>query len=116
MDENRQLNYRAFNAWANRLAWALKAEGVGHGDVVAVMLENRLELLAILAALSKLGAVGALINTTQRGKVLAHSFNLVNPGFLVIGDELPGRFRGNRRATEEPAGQTLLDRRPGLST
>lgn len=92
MDENRQLSYRAFNAWANRLAWALKAEGVGHGDVVAVMLENRLELLAILAALSKLGAVGALINTTQRGKVLAHSFNLVEPGFLVIGDELLGAF------------------------
>ncbi len=92
MDEQRQLSYRAFNAWANRLAWAFKAEGVGHGDVVAVMLENRLELLAILAALSKLGAVGALINTTQRGKVLAHSFNLVKPGFLVIGDELLGAF------------------------
>ncbi len=92
MDENRLLDYRAFNAWANRLAWALKAEGVGHGDVVAVMLENRLELLATLAALSKLGAVAALINTTQRGKVLAHSFNLVKPGFLVIGDELLGAF------------------------
>ncbi|MBL0950890.1 MAG: AMP-binding protein, partial [Pseudomonas sp.] len=92
MDENRQLSYHAFNAWANRLAWAFKAEGVNHGDVVAVMLENRLELLAILAALSKLGAVGALINTTQRGKVLAHSFNLVKPGFLVIGDELRGAF------------------------
>ncbi|RMH86376.1 long-chain-acyl-CoA synthetase [Pseudomonas sp. AOB-7] len=92
LDEQRRLSYRAFNAWANRLAWAFKAEGVGHGDVVAVMLENRLELLAILAALSKLGAVGALINTTQRGKVLAHSFNLVKPGFLVIGDELLGAF------------------------
>ncbi|PIA74508.1 long-chain-acyl-CoA synthetase [Ectopseudomonas toyotomiensis] len=92
MDEHRQLSYRAFNVWANRLAWAFKAEGVGHGDVVAVMLENRLELLAILAALCKLGAVGALINTTQRGKVLAHSFNLVKPGFLVIGDELIGAF------------------------
>jgi citronellyl-CoA synthetase len=92
MDENRQLSYHAFNAWANRLAWTFKAEGVSHGDVVAVMMENRLELLAILAALSKLGAVGALINTTQRGKVLAHSFNLVKPGFLVIGDELHGVF------------------------
>lgn len=92
MDEQRQINYRDFNAWANRLAWALKREGVRHGDVIAVMLENRLELLAILAALSKLGAVGALINTTQRGKVLAHSFNLVEPRLLVIGDELLGAF------------------------
>lgn len=92
MDEQRQINYRDFNAWANRLAWAFKREGVRHGDVIAVMLENRLELLAILAALSKLGAVGALINTTQRGKVLAHSFNLVEPRLLVIGDELLGAF------------------------
>ncbi|MGQ7958283.1 long-chain-acyl-CoA synthetase [Pseudomonas sp. SP16.1] len=98
MDEQRRLSYRQFNAWANRLAWAFKAEGVGHGSVVAVMLENRLELLAILAALSKLGAVGALVNTTQRGKVLAHSLNLVEPGFLVVGDEL-------REAFAEVAGQ-----------
>src|SRR5690606_32092117 len=56
MDEQRQINYRGCNAWANRLAWGFKREGVRHGDVIAVMLENRLELLAILAALSKLGA------------------------------------------------------------
>ncbi|WP_457787407.1 long-chain-acyl-CoA synthetase [Pseudomonas sp. PL-6] len=92
LDEQRRLSYRQFNAWANRLAWAFKAEGVGHGSVVAVMLENRLELLAILAALSKLGAVGALVNTTQRGKVLAHSLNLVKPGFLVVGAELQAAF------------------------
>jgi citronellyl-CoA synthetase len=92
MDEQRRISYRQFNAWANRLAWAFKAEGVGHGSVVAVMLENRLELLAILAALSKLGAVGALVNTTQRGKVLAHSLNLVEPGFLVVGAELQAAF------------------------
>src|SRR3990167_1344205 len=73
MDESRSLTYRQFNVWANRLAWALKADGVKHGSVVAVMLENRLEQLALLAALAKLGAVGALINTTQRGKVLTHS-------------------------------------------
>ncbi|MFG0720775.1 long-chain-acyl-CoA synthetase [Pseudomonas sp. GLN_6] len=88
LDESRSLSYAQFNAWANRLAWAFKAEGVRHGSVVAVMLENRLELLAILAALSKLGAVGALVNTTQRGKVLAHSLNLVKPGFMLIGEEL----------------------------
>ncbi|ERI52637.1 long-chain acyl-CoA synthetase [Pseudomonas sp. EGD-AK9] len=92
LDEQRRLSYRQFNAWTNRLAWAFKAEGVGHGSVVAVMLENRLELLAILAALSKLGAVGALVNTTQRGKVLAHSLNLVEPGFLVVGAELQAAF------------------------
>jgi citronellyl-CoA synthetase len=103
MDEQRRLSYRQFNAWANRLAWAFKAEGVGHGSVVAVMLENRLELLAILAALSKLGAVGALVNTTQRGKVLAHSLNLVEPGLLVVGAELQAAFAEVAGQLDNPA-------------
>ncbi|MDP3815968.1 long-chain-acyl-CoA synthetase [Pseudomonas sp.] len=102
LDENRQLSYAQFNVWANRLAWAFKAEGVRHGSVVAVMLENRLELLAILAALSKLGAVGALVNTTQRGKVLAHSLNLVNPAFLVVGAELLEAFNEVAELLENP--------------
>ncbi len=55
LDEQRQLSYASFNAWANRLARAFKAEGVGHGSVVAVMLESRIEVLAVLAALAKLG-------------------------------------------------------------
>jgi citronellyl-CoA synthetase len=88
MDEQRNLSYSQFNAWANRLAWVLKADGVKHGTVVAVMLENRLEQLALLAALAKLGAIAALINTTQRGKVLSHSLNLAKPSFFVIGEEL----------------------------
>jgi citronellyl-CoA synthetase len=98
MDESRQLSYRQFNAWANRLAWALKADGVGHGSVVAVMLENRLEQLALLAALAKLGAVAALINTTQRGQVLVHSLNLVKPSFFVIGEELLEAFKEVRKS------------------
>ena len=92
LDESRTLSYQQFNAWANRLAWGLKADGVKHGSVVAVMLENRLEQLVLLAALAKLGAVGALINTTQRGKVLTHSLNLAKPSFFVIGEELLQAF------------------------
>ena len=102
MDESRSLSYAQFNAWANRLAWAFKAEGVSHGSVVAVMLENRLELLATLAALSKLGAVGALVNTTQRGKMLAHSLNLVKPGFMLIGEELLTAFNEVAEQLDNP--------------
>ena len=100
MDETRTLSYRQFNAWANRFAHALKADGVRHGTVVAVMLENRLEQLALLAGLAKLGAVSALINTTQRGKVLTHSLNLVKPGFFIVGEELLEAFREVRKEVQ----------------
>ncbi|WP_010488808.1 long-chain-acyl-CoA synthetase [Pseudomonas sp. S9] len=88
IDEQRSLSYAGLNRWSNRIAAALKVDGVHAGTVVAVMLENRIELLAVLAAVSKLGAISALINTTQRGKVLAHSINLVKPGYMVVGEEL----------------------------
>ena len=92
LEGQRRLSYALFNGWANRLARSFQAEGVKHGSVVAVMLENRAELLVTLAALAKLGAVGALINTTQRGQVLAHSLNLVSPGHFVVGEELREAF------------------------
>ncbi len=96
LEEQRQLTYAQFNAWANRLARALKKQGVSHGSVVAVMLENRIEVLLLLAGLAKLGAVGALVNTTQRGQVLVHSLNLVKPSHFVIGEELREPFEAVR--------------------
>ncbi|WP_374439524.1 long-chain-acyl-CoA synthetase [Pseudomonas panipatensis] len=107
LDGQRRLSYAQFNAWANRLARAFKAEGVGHASVVAVMLENRAELLLILAALAKLGAIAALLNTTQRGQVLSHSLNLVRPSHYVIGEELRAAF-DEVRATLQPGVERCL--------
>ena len=86
--EDRKLSYQSFNAWANRLAQALSAEGIKKGDVVSVLIENRPELLACITALSKLGAVASLVNTSQRNKVLIHSINLVKASTLIVGEEL----------------------------
>lgn len=105
IDERRRLSYALFNGWANRLARAFQAEGVRHGSVVAVMLENRAELMVILAALAKLGAVGALVNTTQRGQVLSHSLNLVKPSHFVVGEELREVFEDVRPALDNSGGR-----------
>src|SRR3989338_5593114 len=96
LERERRLTYAQFNAWANRLARGFQGEGVRHGSVVAVMLENRIEVLLVLAALTKLGAVVALVNTTQRGQVLVHSLNLVDPSHFVIGEELRLAFEAVR--------------------
>ncbi len=86
--ENRTLSYRGFNAKVNRMARALQAQGVRHGHAVAVLMENSPSLLIVVAATVKLGAIAALVNTSQRGEVLLHSLGLCKARALVAGPEM----------------------------
>ena len=86
--EDRELSYQQFNAWVNRYADSLAKMGTKKGDVVAVFIENRPELLACIAAIAKIGGVSALLNTSQRGSVLEHSIQLVSPSRIIVGEEL----------------------------
>ena len=87
-----QLTYAEFDRWANQLAHYLRAHGLRQGDSVALMFENRFELLAGVVACAKLGAVSALINSSQRGRVLAHSISLASPRMVLVGEELQDAF------------------------
>ena len=88
LQDDRELTYKQFNAWANRIADYLASIGLKKGDTVAVDVENRPELLAAVLGCAKLGVCAALLNTSQKGKVLVHSFNLVEPKAAIIGEEL----------------------------
>jgi len=71
--EGRTLSWRELNAHANRYAAALKALGLVRGDVVSLMMENRVEFLLTIIALNKLGITAALINTNLTGPECASS-------------------------------------------
>ncbi len=86
--EDRQITWAEFNALANRFAHALKARSIGQGDIVSVMMENRIELLASLVAISKLGAVASLINTNLRGRPLTHCVSVTQSKAWIFGEEL----------------------------
>ena len=90
--EGRSLTYAEFNAQANRMARYLVKTGTRRGDVIVVAIENRPELLVTVTALAKIGAVSALINTSQRQAVLKHSVSLVKPSRVIIGAELVDAF------------------------
>ena len=90
--EGQRWTYAQFNALANRYARTFKAGGIGAGDVVGVLLDNRPEALIAVAALAKLGAAAAMCNTKQRGEVLAHSLGTVEPRALLVGGELYAAF------------------------
>ena len=85
--EEQQFSYKELNEWANQIAHYYLSIGVKKGDVIAVMIENRPELIATVIALAKIGVTSALVNTSQIGKVLAHSINLVKPVAIIVGDE-----------------------------
>lgn len=84
--------YEEFNNWTNRLANQFLKLGFKKGDVVAVLLENRPEILAISMAMAKIGGIAALVNTAQKHKPLIHSFKLANPKLILIGEELYENF------------------------
>jgi citronellyl-CoA synthetase len=86
--EGRQITWKEFNALANQFAHALKARGIGHGDIVSLMMENRIEFLAALIAIAKLGAVTSLINTNLRGRPLTHCVSVTQSKAWVFGEEL----------------------------
>lgn len=90
--EDRVITWGEFNNWANRIAHYLQAQGLSKGDAIAVFLENRPELLAVVAGAAKIGVACAMLNTSQKGKVLEHSINLVEPKMVVVGEELTEPF------------------------
>ncbi|RKG53894.1 long-chain-acyl-CoA synthetase [Acinetobacter cumulans] len=85
--EEQKYTYTELNQWANQISHYYLSLGAKKDDVIAVMIENRSELVACIVALAKIGVTAALVNTSQVGKVLAHSINLVNPIAVIVGEE-----------------------------
>lgn len=94
--EDRSITWSELDGWANRIARYLQDQGLTKGDAIAIFLENRPELLAVVAGAAKLGVACAMLNTSQRGKVLEHSINLIEPKMMVVGEELFEAFDGIR--------------------
>ncbi|MBJ7340751.1 long-chain-acyl-CoA synthetase FadD6 [Mycolicibacterium sp.] len=81
--DDERLTYREANETVNRYAAVLAARGVGHGDVVGVMLRNSPHSVLLMLAVVKCGAVAGMLNYHQRGKVLSHSLGLLGAKAVV---------------------------------
>ena len=86
--EDEVWTYSETNDAANILANKLSNEGIEHGDKVVLFMENRPNFVISLLAMNKLGAIGALINTSLTGKPLVHCINTSDSKKCVFGDEL----------------------------
>lgn len=70
-----------------RAAGGFTALGVGRGDRVAILSENRLEFVTALWSQGWLGSVGVPINTGLRSTALLHALNNSGAKVLVIESE-----------------------------
>lgn len=100
--EDETLTYRDLDQASNRYANWARVLGVGRGDVVALLMENRPDYIAAWLGLVKLGAVVALINTNLRGQPLAHSIATAAARHLILGEELAGAYGEARALIEAP--------------
>jgi fatty-acyl-CoA synthase len=100
--EGRTLNYGEMDALANRYAhWALSA-GLHRGDVVAILLPNRLDYVSVWFGLSKVGVVAALINNQLTGDALAHCLNVSAALHCVVDEETAPALEGAQVSLDHP--------------
>ncbi len=85
--EGQTRTWSELNAHANRYAAALRAQGLVRGDAVSLVMENRIEFLATLIALNKLGVIAALINTNLMGRPLSHCIKITGSKMCIFGEE-----------------------------
>jgi crotonobetaine/carnitine-CoA ligase len=78
------ITYGEVDAMADRVAQGLIAGGVRPGEHVAVMLPNGPEIVYVIFALARLGAVAVPVNTAYQGEVLRHVLGSSDSSMLII--------------------------------
>jgi fatty-acyl-CoA synthase len=106
------MTYGQLGARCNQYSrWGL-SRGLESGDAVSLLMSNCAEYLPIWLGLTRIGVVVALVNSQLAGDVLAHSINIADPKYLIVGADLAPRIA----AIRSRLGQSLHCRVFGSST
>jgi fatty-acyl-CoA synthase len=101
LSDRETFSYRALAERSLRYSrWAL-AQGLGKGDVVALLMPNRPEYYAIWLGLTRTGTTVALLNTNLASASLAYCIDIVAPRHVIAAAELAGAL-----ASTEPFRKT----------
>jgi long-chain acyl-CoA synthetase len=95
-DQNGQLTYAEVDRQVAAVAGQLAGRGVRRGDVVAVMLPNRLELLLAMMAAWRLGAAVTPINPVFTANEA--DYQIIDSGAVLVVNEGPEAPTGGRPA------------------
>jgi len=81
-------SYAALSHASDRVAHWARAQGIGSGDCVALLMENRPEYVIAWLGLLKVGAIAGFINSNLRGSALAHCLQACEARHLIVESEL----------------------------
>ena len=83
-----RLTYRQADAFANQVANAFIAQGLGNGDVVMMLCENSVESFLVKIGAAKAGLVVAPINPAMAPDMITAMIGLVEPKAAIVDAEL----------------------------
>lgn len=82
-----KITWAEFNYYSNKTANALTANGIKHGDKVAILLNNCLEWLPIYFGILKAGAIAVCVNTRNNIDEIIYCLNLTDCFCTIYIDE-----------------------------
>ena len=85
--EDRRYTWSEVHAEVDRAAKGFRELGIGEGDVVVLLMDNRPEFLFAITALNRIRAAGALINTNITGTALCHAIDIAKGVAILAGQE-----------------------------
>ena len=92
LSESERLTFRELAERARRYSRWAAGEALARGDVVALLMPNRPEYLAIWLGLTRVGVVVALINPSLRGASLVHCLNVAQARHVIADASLAGQL------------------------
>ncbi|KAJ6013907.1 hypothetical protein N7540_008498 [Penicillium herquei] len=93
--EQKTWSYTQLKDLVDRLAALLHARGIAAGDFIGVFTTNSPEMVVVLYALSKLGAVSAMINTNLRDDTFVHCLNVSGAKSIISTPDLAEHVCGD---------------------
>ncbi|WP_457092641.1 class I adenylate-forming enzyme family protein [Microvirga sp. P5_D2] len=92
VDGERRVSYADLDGQVQKLAEGLSARGIAKGDRVGILLSNRVEFIASLLALSRLGAISVPIGTREAGPGIAFILNNCRANGIIFEADLAERI------------------------
>lgn len=114
--KDRSYTWRQANAETDRWANFFESRGIGAGDSVALLMDNRPEYVFALLGLGRIHAVAALINTNITGKGLTHAIQISNACACIVGSEHAGKLHEVHETLENVPSEMIFEQAESVPT